>query len=439
MRFARFVSRGYGVCAATIAAVVGLMETGGAASAQTVFEGQLSAAEKADAVAWSTLYWQRVDQGGGSPGTGFAFTSTAMQSQLFNLLRGGRTTLVAVGKFGSDACDQMAQPELPAGSADITSIRTAYRDLMLYGEIATNAYQNPGGTIAHANLILSTPPGFGVGVYVGGNDLVSVNLPLKDVDVPAYEATLAMNTSQETQDAISAMISSGATWAGLSGTVTQAQKHITGQASRADNFAALAEGYLSVVGMTGTSVEVISAQYGVYGELPVVAVQLGDALVLMDPVNGNLSGPFAKDSKLDATGLLSAHAEYVPGQPVEYYSAAGCPVVVVASWGPWPGPGTEPSLTPGIVPPATPVTPAGGGGKYTCTPAGMGACTCIRTPTMTPPLPAGMIVQQVCQTSPAGCGPNGSCNGPAVSPTPSGDVPGGGTGCNAPVCHLEYK
>jgi len=202
---------------------------------------------------------------------------------------------------------------------------------MLEGKIQTDAYVNPTGTIEHANLILAAPVSAGLTVYVSGGTLVSLDLPLEKVDATAYQDTLAMNLSVQSQGIIAAMIASGAQWAADAGTVTESQKHITGQQSRADNFAATVQGMLNILNVSDGSTQVISAQFGVYGALPVVAVQLEDAVLLLDPLNGNLSGPFTRDAGLDARGLLSQHPEYVAYAAVRYYSPSGTVLTNVAT------------------------------------------------------------------------------------------------------------
>jgi hypothetical protein len=212
---------------------------------------------------------------------------------------------------------------------------------------------------------------------VDGTKLVSLDLPLEKVSSTAYEASLAMNLSAQSQSIIAALIASGAQWAADSGTVTEAQKLITGQASRADNFAQRAQWLLDAVGAVDGSTEIITAQFGVYGALPVVLVELDDVMVLMDPINGNLSGPFTPSSALDATGLLSAYPSiYAAGTGVRYYNSYGCSVAN------GPTKTTLPSIPPGTVPspyipyiPAVPGLLPGTPTPWICTPTPTG-CTC---------------------------------------------------------------
>lgn len=318
------------------------------ASAQSVFTGTLTSTDKSELVSWSTLFWQRVADGGGSPGAGFAFTNAQLNSPLFSPLRATRPTLEKVGLVSSGDCDKLGTA-LPINEASVSAVWKLFQDAMLEGKIATDWASDTSGTIQHANLILATPTNTGLTVFVDGTALVSLNLPLEKVNAVAYEASLKNGLSQTSQDIIASIIASSAQWASNAGTVTEAQKLITGQASRADNFAATAQDFFRAIGYDRGSVATITAQFGVFGALPVTVIALDDCMFLLDPLNGNFSGPFETDSKLDATGLLSAYPSvYTTDMSVAYYNAQGCPIVAA----PYPTPVTHPALPtwPGILP-----------------------------------------------------------------------------------------
>ncbi len=434
MQFYRFVRGGVGLFG--LAAII--LGTGaGRASAQSVYEGALTNQQAAEVVSWSTLYWQRVDQGGGSPGTGFSFSTASMNSALFNPLRGTRTTLEKVGSVSASACDELGSTAT-AITTDQIALRGVFKKAMLEGKIQTDAYTNTSGTVQHANLILAAPASAGMTVYVDGTKLVSLDLPLAKVDATAYQATLAMNLSTQSQNLIAAMIASGATWAANAGTVTESQKAITGQQSRADRFATTVQVLLNAVGVSNSSTQVISAHFGVYGELPIVAVQLGDSMVLMDPLNGNLSGPFATNSALDATGLLSAYPSiYAAGASVGYFTASGCPTTISASWHPS-GP-TGWLTCPGCGP-WTPWTVPIMITSFEClgeapSPNGSTPCTCTATGTATDPSGRTVPVRIVCTCT--SCGGTGMGTGPGLGPNvPPGTpaAPGVAPGSPAASC-----
>lgn len=173
------------VCAA--AAVVGALITGAPTSlADGVFyyDG-LTEAENAEVAAWSLLYWQRVDQGGGSPGEEFAFTNPLMNSQLFNPVRCARPTLEKLEKISASLCDRMY--EQPTGlDASTLDQRAALREVMLTGELITSLGTQPGWE--HIMLIEAAPPSSGWLAYTEEGQLITVDLPLSEVSKVAAES-----------------------------------------------------------------------------------------------------------------------------------------------------------------------------------------------------------------------------------------------------------
>lgn len=81
-----------------------------AADADTVFKGALTAAEEAEVVQWATLYWARVDADGQphADAGNFVFSNPAMNSPLFNPLRGTRPTLEKVSAIKDTLCDGLS-------------------------------------------------------------------------------------------------------------------------------------------------------------------------------------------------------------------------------------------------------------------------------------------------------------------------------------------
>lgn len=131
--------------------------------------------------------------------------------------------------------------------------------------------------------------------------------------------------------------------------------------------------YLSFQGNPNLNTQLIQANFGTFGELPVIAVGLTDCYILMDPTNGNLSGPFELGSPLDARGLLSMHAgAFEAGASVQYYDTFGCPTATVASWHPGGPPVTTPLVprppTPAALPPCPACLPVTFGPGNCCTP-----------------------------------------------------------------------
>lgn len=117
----------------------------------------LTEQENADVIAWNVLYWQRVDQGGGSPGESFSFTNPTMNTHLFNPVRSARPTLELVGAVPEGTCDRMYElPGAPGWEGELAAqARAAMRELMLFGEITTDPDEDPWGNWEHLLLILA--------------------------------------------------------------------------------------------------------------------------------------------------------------------------------------------------------------------------------------------------------------------------------------------
>lgn len=345
------------------AAAAALLGTGTLCQAQPeVFYYQgLTEQENADVIAWSVLYWQRADQGGGSPGTGFEFTTPIMNSHLFNPVRSARPTLELVGSIPEGYCDRMYEVGVPD---DESGARAALRELMLFGEITTDPDDDPWGNWEHLMLILATPPDVCVTLIAANGDLTSINLPLEEINAEAGEAALKLDLSPESQEVIGSLIIAGGFWAsvGQSGNVPQWQSLITGETSKAETFRAKVDAYLVLAEVEVASTQVIQANFGLFGELPIVGVRLSDCYLLMDPTNGNLSGPFEVDSPLDARGLLSFHSDaYEAGKAVRYYGSDGCAAPGLAVWIPWGMyPGTPAPRLPAPALPSFPLIPPWG-------------------------------------------------------------------------------
>jgi hypothetical protein len=117
---------------------------------------------------------------------------------------------------------------------------------------------------------------------------------------------------------LSDIINSGSTWASQAGTVTEWEKAVTGTPSQVDQCAAIMRTYIGFFDDGSMSVQPIKALFGVHGEPPMVAVQLGDCTVLLDAVTGKMSGPYEKEEPLNASGLLQAHpAAYAIGTGIQ--------------------------------------------------------------------------------------------------------------------------
>lgn len=241
------------------------------------------------------------------------------------------------------------------------------------------------------------------------------------------------------------LIAAGGQWAGECDDIPQRRSLITGETSTAEKFQSKVDDYLSFQGNPGLNTQLIQANFGTFGELPVIAVSLSDCYILMDPTNGNLSGPFQLGSPLDARGLLSMHSGvFEAGASVVYYNSEGCVANTIGVWVPAPGPaGTIPA---GFTPVTTPSNPIPGApSNWNCTSDAAGTCTCILEykhewtgpgpcpgPTWTPPMHSArclVIERWTCTSTGLNC-PSASCpNGlppPTTAPPPTNPI---GAGC----------
>lgn len=414
------------VCAAVVAAGAFTAIAPSSLADGVFYYDGLTEAENAEVAQWSLLYWQRVDQGGGSPGEGFVFTNPQMNSQLFNPVRCARPTLEKLEKISPGLCDRMY--EQPTGlDASTTDQRAAIRDVMLTGELITGLGTQPGWE--HIMLIEAAPPEAGWLAYTDGGQLITVDLPLSEVSKVAAESEVAQAASPESQQILATLIAAGGQWAGECDDIPQWRSLITGETSTAEKFRAKVDDYLAFQGNPDLNTQLIQANFGTFGELPVIAVSLSDCYILMDPTNGNLSGPFQVGSPLDARGLLSMHAGvFEAGASVVYYNEFGCTVGSIAAWYPAlpVGPaGCPVTWIPAVTPPGTPPgwqtawacrTIANAGGAVACTCVSSRYLSIIPAPACWPTTLPLVVREQLTCTAPGAC-PLGP---PAL---PTGTVP----------------
>lgn len=425
--------------AAAAAAVA--LGTASAGHAQEIYYADgLTETEGADVVAWNVLYWQRVDQGGGAPGEGFTFSNPAMNAHLFNPVRAARPTLEAVGAVPVGLCDRMHEVGGAPGweGEAAAQARAAMKDLMLFGQVTTNVAEDPWGSWEHLMLILAAPEDSGVLVWDENGQLISVDLPLEEINTEAANASLKLEVSPESQQILGTLISAGGYWAASaqSGDVPQWQALITGELSKAERFRGLVDAYLTLVEAEGASTQVIHASFGLFGELPVIGVRLSDCYVLLDPTNGNFSGPFEPESPLDARGLLSFHSDaYEAGKAVRYYGELGCVTLVAAQWRNYPPPNyCSPVPAGGCWTPFPPFPPTMPMPWWWCKSDGTGTTSCVCTFGDIARDPAGRVVfiQRRCECTSCGAfSPTGPPYGPSpVAPwTPPALPAAPGTGC----------
>ena len=448
---------GAGLMALAGAAVMGVAGVGPAswvASASAamfvpdpVFAGTLTAAQQAEMKAWGQAYFNKIEgvnQGGSNAVTAaWTFATPAMNSPLFNPFYGPRQTLVNLDLIADTDCPR-ALTEAAGADAASQAKRGAIKDALVNFKFKTYPVTDPNGTTAHVIKILDSTYVSGLVTYTQAGKLVSEKLPLDVLEGAGVSVQFADNLSDSSITALLVLTSQAPGIVANAVGATEAQAMVSGQGTKADSVALTIAGLLQQAGIAGSTVLRMDAIFGVYGQLPIVYIILGDCAVLIDATTGAVSLPMKPGSALDASGLLALHSIAAASPfPHRLITKAGCTVTLAPSWQTTPpGPG------PGLLTPAVPIpqTPTGGGGTYTCTMPSNSKCVCTRNPTfinppgITPLAPTS--VRTVCTYSGPTCLPPGSgCAGATPSPTyPTGNpgiAPGNSQGCIM-TCVTEY-
>ena len=318
--------------------------------------GKLTAQEQAEVDAWGDSYWKRVE-GQPSPWVGF---SPALDNPLFNPLRSKRASLENLKVISASDCDVALANDTLSTDAETISKRSAVKDAMVHGKLATNPVANPDGTIEHIVKILdaSMLDEAEFVAYSEGGNIVSLNLPLDAItawdagpltvqevsnDVPIYYGsggTLSDTTSGVPIDvlgAFNAIVVAAPGYVATATGKTEAAKLALGVPSKADQLLGRIEQLLTDLGRTDCIATRLQANFGVYGDLPLVKVQYGKVYILIDGTNGNVSAPMT--GAINARSLLSQHiGTDAATVGIRYFSPGGCPAVA-AGWNPGPPPG----------------------------------------------------------------------------------------------------
>ncbi|MBY0312918.1 MAG: hypothetical protein K2W85_12680, partial [Phycisphaerales bacterium] len=147
----------------------------------------------------------------------------------------------------------------------------------------------------------------------------------------ASDAAMALNVSPQTEQIIATLIGAGGLWRSQCTDVPMWKALITNEVSTAEQFKAKVDHFLWLEDVPSGLSRIIYANFGVFGELPVLLIRLEECSLLMDPTNGNLSGPFALTSSVDATALLSTHSDaYHAGYPIRYFTSKGTPFIAAS-------------------------------------------------------------------------------------------------------------
>ncbi len=398
-----------GVGVAVLAGTAMTTTTASALTPDPVFGGTLTAAQQAEMMQWGQTYWNRLEGVPTAANTTFTFSTTAMNSPLFNPFYGPRQTLVNLGLIADGDCmKQLA--EYPGTDAASAAKRQAIKDALVNFKFKTDPVTDPTGTTTHVIKILDASTVAGLVTYTEDGKLVSEKLPLDIIVAAGADPQLAGAISADTINAINAIVVTAPGFAANQSGLTEAQKLLSGGVGRADQVRTSIKQVLVSLGKGDAPVERFDMLFGVYGSLPLVVVGFEDCKIVVDAVNGSVHPPIAHGSTFDSTTLLQQHGVPASGGVV-LVSAQGC----IAATGPNVPPLTFPR--PPALPctpqaPATPTAAPGNPTAWACTNvtmAGGSSCVCTRTymyDNPGPPLVAFPVVQS--------CAAAGFCTATAV-------------------------
>ncbi len=366
------------------------------ASAQNACYGEFSDAARAEIAAWSRLYVSRVQDGTVSiASASFLFSDPTMNSPLFSPLAGA---VRAAGRAvtGNSDPNCMAEDDLRTPGTAAAALLAEY---LRHGRIVTDL-GDIDATVSHLMAVGEAQGPVELGVE--GGSLISYGLPPAQV-----VATRAISEPVEVDARMMRWIlqtaSDCAALTARADPSRESSKPLTGEPTIADAVIAQINqaGNASPEQISSYQIHVL---FGAYGSLPAVVVTFAGGFVLVDATNGAVDGPFAPESALDPSGLLSGHPEYA-NSGWSIVDDQGCGQVVSKSWKPTAPPGYTPRpAPPGISPapwyppgstaPVVPIKPAipGWWSPYICVQNTIGcACTTYgqaACPTPgTPPVP----------------------------------------------------
>lgn len=310
------------------------------------FYDQPSAQSRAELHAWGLRYVFRMDTGVAAvDAQTFGFSDAAMNSPLFNPLMGAARTAIAATAKNAEVAGCVTEGNLSAANVATDSTAARVRSYLTGSFIGTDIVAEYDLTAKHMETVSAAlDAGYAVTAGVQGQELISFDLPVMAVatannqppvpismdpqDIP-WIATVVFASHQ-----IASGIDLSAFRAPLTGAPPAESVMLSGIGATLDN--------VSIPG--GVMPYVVHALFGTYGDLPIVVLTYDRGFLLVDAISGNVTGPYAAGTPIDALGLLTNHESYQNGSAVQIVgvSEEGC----VAGWpiaGTWhltPPPGT---------------------------------------------------------------------------------------------------
>jgi hypothetical protein len=414
------------------------------ATAQSVFYDTPNSTQYLEIKSWGLKYVAFNQTGVPASGAAtFTFSTPAMNSPLFSPLRAVNSVVGLATGMGE--CDT---EDVKTFDGALTESAAMY---LADGEVATSL-DDTNATLAHLEAAVASSAQLGV----EGNQLVSVGLtPALTTTSPGAAQYGVGATSTMTW--LAELSNNAPVWAASRNFANEHRKVLTGTPTEVSVFGDSVRSWVASKGLDITVYEA-RANFGRYGSLPIFVgsfISVDEVgYVLIDPINGNVDGPFDMASPINPTALLNSHSEFSGGGVVVADVLTGKCMPMAAGWKTTPKPGTFPR--PAIVPPTVPVWPVwppgtnvpvckvppvagcypfnpnptrpGYFGDYSCVTKGaVCVCTSYGQETDTVPGAPWIEVRRTCKI-PGGCLP-----GPFGAPpgTPYGP-PGNGT------CTTEY-
>jgi hypothetical protein len=267
--------------------------------------------DRGELKAWGAAFWARAI--GGDPVDTAPFTNPDLNKHTFNPLHGTRATLERLKLI--DPRDTFIALAAYEGNDPIANKRkTAVHDALTDSSFKTSIVDNPRGTMEHIAAILDSSRIANVATYCDGNYIKSENLPLDIVVAAGASPEVAEDVSDTNLQLIAAIAITSPGLLAQCPDITIAQAWVTGTEPTVESFA---DKIRQVVANFNQSyyvnVSTIEAHFGVYGSLPVVAVQLSDSEIYVSAITGNVLGPVKLGGRLSLRPLVQ---ELFPGTTV---------------------------------------------------------------------------------------------------------------------------
>lgn len=267
--------------------------------------------DRGELKAWGLAFWARAT--GGDPVETTPFTNPALNKHTFNPLHGTRTTLEGLKLI--DPRDTFIALAAYEGDDPIANKRkSAVHEALTDSSFKTSIVENPKGTMKHIAAILDSSSIANVATYCDGNYIKSENLPFDIVLGAGADPEVADNVSDTNLQLIAAIAITSPGLLAQCPDITIAQAWVTGKQPKVESFA---DKIWQVVANFNqhyyANVTTIEAHFGVYGSLPVVAVQLTDCEIYVSAITGNVLGPVKLGGRLSLRPLVQ---ELFPGTTV---------------------------------------------------------------------------------------------------------------------------